>query len=94
MVETSELVHYKSRFFDPKTLIIAVSQSGKAPRWSDRRRPTTSDHGYCGHQHSRQRACQKRSMPPCSRMPERILGVLQDLCHGAYGAEVAECRPV
>jgi glucosamine--fructose-6-phosphate aminotransferase (isomerizing) len=28
MVETSELVHYKSRFFDPKTLVVAVSQSG------------------------------------------------------------------
>jgi len=28
MVETSELIHYKSRFFDPQTLIIAVSQSG------------------------------------------------------------------
>jgi glucosamine--fructose-6-phosphate aminotransferase (isomerizing) len=30
MVETSELVHYKSRFFDPKTLVIAVSQSGQS----------------------------------------------------------------
>lgn len=30
MVETSELVHYKSRFFDPKTLVIAVSQSGES----------------------------------------------------------------
>ncbi|MFZ0734690.1 MAG: SIS domain-containing protein [Candidatus Sulfotelmatobacter sp.] len=30
MVETSELVHYKSRFFDPKTLIVAVSQSGQS----------------------------------------------------------------
>jgi glutamine---fructose-6-phosphate transaminase (isomerizing) len=30
MVETSELVHYKSRFFDPKTLIVAVSQSGES----------------------------------------------------------------
>jgi glucosamine--fructose-6-phosphate aminotransferase (isomerizing) len=30
MVETSELVHYKSRFVDPKTLIIAVSQSGQS----------------------------------------------------------------
>ena len=30
MVETSELVHYKNRFFDPKTLIIAVSQSGQS----------------------------------------------------------------
>jgi glutamine---fructose-6-phosphate transaminase (isomerizing) len=30
MVETSELVHYKSRFFDPKTLMIAVSQSGQS----------------------------------------------------------------
>jgi glutamine---fructose-6-phosphate transaminase (isomerizing) len=30
MVETSELIHYKSRFFDPKTLIIAVSQSGRS----------------------------------------------------------------
>jgi len=30
MVETSELVHYQSRFFDPKTLIIAVSQSGQS----------------------------------------------------------------
>lgn len=30
MVETSELVHYKSRLFDPKTLIIAVSQSGQS----------------------------------------------------------------
>jgi len=29
-VETSELVHYKNRFFDPKTLIIAVSQSGQS----------------------------------------------------------------
>src|SRR5260370_7890453 len=30
MIETSELVHYKSRFFDPKTLIVAVSQSGQS----------------------------------------------------------------
>ena len=30
MVETSELIHYKSKFFDPKTLIIAVSQSGQS----------------------------------------------------------------
>ncbi len=30
MVETSELVHYKSRLLDPKTLIIAVSQSGQS----------------------------------------------------------------
>ena len=30
MVETSELVHYKQRFFDPQTLIIAVSQSGQS----------------------------------------------------------------
>jgi glucosamine--fructose-6-phosphate aminotransferase (isomerizing) len=28
MVETSELLHYRSRLFDPKTLIIAVSQTG------------------------------------------------------------------
>lgn len=30
MVETSELVHYKNQFFDPKTLIVAVSQSGQS----------------------------------------------------------------
>jgi glucosamine--fructose-6-phosphate aminotransferase (isomerizing) len=30
MVETSELIHYKSRLLDPKTLIIAVSQSGQS----------------------------------------------------------------
>lgn len=30
MVETAELVHYKKRLFDPKTLIIAVSQSGQS----------------------------------------------------------------
>ena len=30
MVETSELVHYRNRFFDPKTLIVAVSQSGRS----------------------------------------------------------------
>jgi glutamine---fructose-6-phosphate transaminase (isomerizing) len=30
MVETSELIHYKRRLFDPKTLIIVVSQSGKS----------------------------------------------------------------
>jgi glucosamine--fructose-6-phosphate aminotransferase (isomerizing) len=30
MVETSELVHYKRQLFDPKTLIIAVSQSGQS----------------------------------------------------------------
>jgi glucosamine--fructose-6-phosphate aminotransferase (isomerizing) len=29
-LEASELVHYKSRLFDPKTLIIAVSQSGQS----------------------------------------------------------------
>ena len=29
-VETSELVHYQSRYFDAKTLIIAVSQSGQS----------------------------------------------------------------
>lgn len=28
MVETSELIHYKAHLFDPKTLIVAVSQSG------------------------------------------------------------------
>jgi len=30
MVETSELVHYQSRLFDPKTLIVVVSQSGQS----------------------------------------------------------------
>jgi glucosamine--fructose-6-phosphate aminotransferase (isomerizing) len=30
MVETSELIHYKSRFFDPQTLLIVVSQSGRS----------------------------------------------------------------
>lgn len=30
MVETSELVHYQSRLFDPETLIVAVSQSGQS----------------------------------------------------------------
>jgi glucosamine--fructose-6-phosphate aminotransferase (isomerizing) len=30
MVETSELLHYGSRLFDPRTLIIAVSQSGQS----------------------------------------------------------------
>ena len=30
MVETSELVHYGSRLLDPKTLVIAVSQSGQS----------------------------------------------------------------
>jgi len=30
MVETSELIHYKTRFFDPRTLIVAVSQSGQS----------------------------------------------------------------
>ena len=30
MVETAELLHYRSRLFDPKTLIVAVSQSGQS----------------------------------------------------------------
>lgn len=30
MTETSELVHYQGRFFDPTTLIVAVSQSGRS----------------------------------------------------------------
>jgi glucosamine--fructose-6-phosphate aminotransferase (isomerizing) len=30
MVETSELVHYKSRLFDSRNLIVAVSQSGQS----------------------------------------------------------------
>jgi glucosamine--fructose-6-phosphate aminotransferase (isomerizing) len=30
MVETSELVHYQSRFLDPKALVVAVSQSGQS----------------------------------------------------------------
>ncbi len=30
MVETSELLHYRQRLFDPRTLIIAVSQSGQS----------------------------------------------------------------
>ena len=30
MVETSELLHYQNRLFDPKTLIVAVSQSGRS----------------------------------------------------------------
>lgn len=30
MVETSELLHYQNRLFDPQTLIVAVSQSGQS----------------------------------------------------------------
>ncbi len=30
MVETSELIHYQRRLFDPRNLIIAVSQSGRS----------------------------------------------------------------
>jgi glutamine---fructose-6-phosphate transaminase (isomerizing) len=30
MAETSELIHYQTRFFDPDTLLIAVSQSGES----------------------------------------------------------------
>ncbi len=30
MVETSELLYYRNRLFDPKTLIVAVSQSGQS----------------------------------------------------------------
>jgi glutamine---fructose-6-phosphate transaminase (isomerizing) len=30
MVETSELLHYRNGLFDPKTLIVAVSQSGQS----------------------------------------------------------------
>src|SRR5579872_6559198 len=30
MEETSELVYHKSRYFDPRTLVIAVSQSGRS----------------------------------------------------------------
>ena len=30
MVETSELIHYQSRLFDPKNLMVAVSQSGRS----------------------------------------------------------------
>jgi len=30
MVETSELLHYRNRLFDPKTLMVAVSQSGQS----------------------------------------------------------------
>jgi glucosamine--fructose-6-phosphate aminotransferase (isomerizing) len=30
MAETSELIHYMQRLFDPKTLIVAVSQSGQS----------------------------------------------------------------
>jgi glucosamine--fructose-6-phosphate aminotransferase (isomerizing) len=30
MVESSELVHYKTRFFDQHTLVVAVSQSGQS----------------------------------------------------------------
>ena len=30
MVETSELIHYQPRFFEPQTLIVAVSQSGQS----------------------------------------------------------------
>ena len=30
MVETSELIHYQGRLFDPKTLVIALSQSGQS----------------------------------------------------------------
>ena len=44
MVETSELVHYKSRFFDPKTLVIAVSQSGES---AEMRRLARTNHGGC-----------------------------------------------
>jgi glucosamine--fructose-6-phosphate aminotransferase (isomerizing) len=30
MAETSELVHYAGRFFDPRTLLVVVSQSGRS----------------------------------------------------------------
>ncbi len=44
MVETSELVHYKNRFFDPKTLIIAVSQSGQS---AEMVRLAQTNHKHC-----------------------------------------------
>lgn len=44
MVETSELVHYKNRFFDPKTLIVAVSQSGQS---AEMVRLVETNHKHC-----------------------------------------------
>jgi len=44
MVETSELVHYKNRFFDPKTLIVAVSQSGQS---AEMVRLVQTNHKHC-----------------------------------------------
>jgi glucosamine--fructose-6-phosphate aminotransferase (isomerizing) len=44
MVETSELVHYKNRFFDPKTLIVAVSQSGQS---AEMVRLAQTNHKHC-----------------------------------------------
>jgi glucosamine--fructose-6-phosphate aminotransferase (isomerizing) len=44
MVETSELVHYANRFFDPETLIIAVSQSGQS---AEMVRLAQTNHKHC-----------------------------------------------
>jgi glucosamine--fructose-6-phosphate aminotransferase (isomerizing) len=44
MVETSELVHYNKRLFDPRTLIVAVSQSGQS---AEMVRLTKSNHKRC-----------------------------------------------
>ena len=44
MVETSELVHYNKRLFDPRTLIIAVSQSGQS---AEMVRLAKSNHKRC-----------------------------------------------
>lgn len=44
MVETSELVHHKNRLLDPKTLIIAVSQSGQS---AEMVRLAQTNHKHC-----------------------------------------------
>ena len=95
MVETSELVHYKNRFFDPKTLIIAVSQSGQS---AEMVRLAQTNHKRCTviavTNTPDSPLAKHANAAVLTKAGNRVLRVLQDLCDRTHGAEMAGGCPL
>ncbi len=94
MVETSELLYYRNRLFDPKTLIIAVSQSGQSAevvRLLEINRGKSSVIAITNTPHSPLAEQSRRHHPGSGR--QGVFSFLQDLRNGSDGFAVAwRCR--
>ena len=89
MVETSELVHYKSRFFGPKTLVVAVSQSGQSAEMVRLAEVNRKRSAVVAVTNTPQSPLVEHATAALfTQAGTRILGFMQDVCDCADGSEI------